>query len=130
MKRACRGFSLLEVLVAFVILALVLATLMRVFSGALRNIGAAEGYSGAVAIAESKLAALGVDAPLAAGSTADSENGYAWQITVQPEDTGAPVAETLQAVALYRVEVTVSWGEAPSPRSVRFVTLRAAPGAS
>jgi general secretion pathway protein I len=129
-KRACRGFSLLEVLVAFVILALVLAVLMRIFSGALRNIGAAEGYSQAVAIAESKLAAIGVDAPLAEGSNAGSGNGYSWRIVVRREEAGAPVLESVQPDELYRVEVTVSWGEAPAARSVRFVTLRAAPGAS
>lgn len=130
MKRASRGFSLLEVLVAFVILALVLAVLMRIFSGALRNIGAAEGYSRAVAIAESKLAAIGVGTPLAEGTSADSENGYSWQIAVQREDTAAPELEGVQPTELYRVEVTVSWGANPATRSVRFVTLRAAPGAA
>ncbi len=130
MKRACRGFSLLEVLVAFVILALVLAVLMRIFSGGLRNIGAAEGYSQAVAIAESKLAAIGVDAPLAEGTSADKENAYSWQVAVQREEAGTPALEGVQPVELYRIEVTVTWGEAPAARSVRFVTLRAAPGAT
>ncbi len=130
MKRASRGFSLLEVLVAFVILALVLAVLMRIFSGALRNIGAAEGYSRAVAIAESKLAAIGVGTPLAEGTSADSENGYSWQIAVQREETAAPEVEGVQPAELYRIEVTVSWGEAPAARSVRVVTLRAALGAA
>lgn len=130
MKRVNLGFSLLEVLVAFVILALVLAVLMRIFSGGLRNIGAAEGYSQAVAIAESKLAAIGVDAPLAEGTSADKENAYSWQITVQREEAGTPTLEGVQPVELYRIEVAVTWGEAPAARSVRFVTLRAAPGAS
>lgn len=131
MKRACRGFSLLEVLVAFVILALVLAVLMRIFSGGLRNIGAAERYSQAVAIAESKLAAVGVDAPLAEGQNADTQDGYAWQTSVQRYDGDLQLIEGGQLIDLYRVEVTVSWGEAPAAaRSVRFVTLRAAPRAS
>lgn len=130
MKRASRGFSLLEVLVAFVILALVLAVLMRIFSGALRNIGAAEGYSRAVALAESKLAAIGVDTPLAEGVTADTESDYSWRTAVRREETGAQPVEGGQRVELYRIEVTVTWGAAAAARSVRFVTLRAAPAAS
>jgi len=40
-RRHARGFSLLEVLVAFVILALVAGALFELFGGALRNAGAA-----------------------------------------------------------------------------------------
>ena len=51
-----RGFSMLEVLVAFVILALVGTALFRLFSGALNNASAADDYSRAVLVAESVLA--------------------------------------------------------------------------
>ena len=51
--RCVRGFSLLEVLVAFVILALVATALFRLFSGALQNASAAEEWSRAVLVAES-----------------------------------------------------------------------------
>ncbi len=129
MKHDSRGFSLLEVLVAFVILSLVLGVLMRIFSGALGNIGAAEQYSRAVAIAESKLAAVGVEAPLEEGESAgDAGGGYAWQATVQRFDAGiSPVDNTVQGVGLYRVEVVVNWGDdATTPRRLRLVTLRTA----
>ena len=49
-----RGFSLLEVLVAFVILALVATALFRLFSGALNNASAAEEWSRALLVAESR----------------------------------------------------------------------------
>ncbi|NDP43950.1 MAG: prepilin-type N-terminal cleavage/methylation domain-containing protein, partial [Aromatoleum sp.] len=45
------GFSLLEVLVAFVILSLVVTALFRVFGGSLANVSAAEDYSRAVIVA-------------------------------------------------------------------------------
>jgi len=129
MKHDSRGFSLLEVLVAFVILSLVLGVLMRIFSGALGNIGAAEQYSRAVAIAESKLAAVGVEAPVEeVESAGDAGGGYAWQATVQRFDAGiSPVDNTVQGVGLYRVEVVVNWGDdATTPRRLRLVTLRTA----
>jgi general secretion pathway protein I len=129
MKRACRGFSLLEVLVAFIILSLALGVLMRIFSGGLGNIGAAEQYSRAVAIAESRLAVVGVEAPLEAGQSAgEAENGYRWQTTVQRFDSGtAPVENAAEALSLYRVEVLVNWDdEATTARGIRLVSLRAA----
>ena len=51
-----RGFSLLEVLVAFVILSLVATALFRLFGGALNNASAADDYSRAALLAESVLA--------------------------------------------------------------------------
>jgi general secretion pathway protein I len=58
------GFSLLEVLVAFVILALVGTALFRLFSGALNNASAADDYSRAVLVAESALAEAASTQPL------------------------------------------------------------------
>ena len=59
-----RGFSLLEVLVAFVILSLVATALFRLFSGALQNMSAADDYTKAVLVAESALATAGATQPL------------------------------------------------------------------
>ena len=60
-----RGFSMLEVLVAFVILALVGTALFRLFSGALTTSAAAEDYSRAVLVADSVLAEAAGDAAAA-----------------------------------------------------------------
>ena len=130
MKHTCRGFSLLEVLVAFIILSLALGVLMRIFSGGLGNIGAAEHYSQAVAIAESQLAAAGVESPLTEGEYAgETENGYTWRTSMQRYDAGTqPLEGVVLPVDLYRVEVTVNWDNtATIPRTLRLVTLRVAP---
>ena len=63
-KSQAAGFSLLEVLVAFVILALVGTALFRLFSGALNNASAAGDYSRAVLVAESVLAEAASAQPL------------------------------------------------------------------
>jgi general secretion pathway protein I len=128
-KQACRGFSLLEVLVAFIILALALGVLMRIFSGGLGNIGTAEHYSRAVAIAESELASIGVGVPLTEGeSTGGAEDGYTWRTSVRRHEASIqPVEAAVLPVDLYQVEVTVNWDNtATTPRALRFVTLRAA----
>ena len=61
------GFSLLEVLVAFIILALVGTALFELFGGALNNASAADEYSRAALFAESRLTAAALETPLREG---------------------------------------------------------------
>lgn len=103
-----RGFSLLEVLVAFVILSLSLGVMMRLFSASLTNVGAAERHAHAVAVAESALAGLGVSEPLAEGGIAGPEadnQGYRWRARVGRRD--AAPAEDTAAIRLYQIELDV-----------------------
>ena len=65
--RPARGFTLLEVLVAFVVLAAGAGILYRTFSTGLTNVSTVSGYSEAIAIAEAKLGALGIEHPLVEG---------------------------------------------------------------
>jgi type II secretory pathway pseudopilin PulG len=74
MRRA-QGFSLLEVLVAFVVLALSLAVVMRIFAGGLDNIGSANRYTQALHLAQSLLDAQGRETPLTMGETSRGNLG-------------------------------------------------------
>lgn len=120
---AVKGFSLVEVLVAFSILALSLGVLLALFSGGLRNTGIAHEYSRAITLAESKLAEAGVTEPLAPGERQGAFDGqYRWRTQVAEYlDEGARAPEPLQA---YRVTVRVSWEGALGDRSVALSTLR------
>ncbi len=122
-----RGFTLIEVLVAFVILAVALGVLMQVFSTGLRNARVAENYTTATLYAESMLAAVGVEAPLAEGETSgDFDDHFRWRLDVQPYE--APDSENEAAAGrAFQVVVTVSWGDEDDPRDVTLTTLRLAP---
>jgi general secretion pathway protein I len=128
------GFSLLEVLAAFVILALVGTALFRLFSGALGNATLADEYSRATLYAESRLAAVSVEAPLKEGTLqGNSDDGrYAWSAVVTPytppdSTPGFDSATTTMAVRLWKLAVTVTWpGTAGSERSVALSTVRLA----
>lgn len=110
MKRASAGFSLIEVLVAFVILALTLSVIMRIFSGGLRNVALAEDYSRAALLAESRLAEVSVQ-PLEGEAGGEFDGKYRWRSTVRPwvDDAGVPSADL--PVRLMEIEVKVAWGE-------------------
>lgn len=108
-----QGFSLLEILIAFSILALSLGILLKIFSGGVNSAIVAEDYSAAVQIAESLMAVAAVEKPLQAGQESGLENDkYYWLVEVSPfqfnpENVGL---ETM-TVALFKIKVTVRWGD-------------------
>ncbi len=134
MKKYNRGFSLLEVLVAFVILGLVLGVLMEIFSGGLRNVGRATESQRAILLAQSKLASVGIDSPLSEGdSNGDFDGGFRWQLSIRPfKESQSESGEQLGVIApvlpvmLLEVEIRVLWGASDQPRTVSLKTLRLA----
>lgn len=122
-----RGFSLLEVLVAFAILSVSLGALLQVFATGLRNAGMADDYTRATLYAESILAAIGREAPLSAGAREGSINDqFSWRGTVSEYTDGLPDPERTQ-IRAYRVSVEVFWPGLAQTRSVTLETLRLAP---
>lgn len=129
-NRSQQGFSLLEVLVAFVVLALAMGVLMQIFSGGLQNATRASETQQAVLLAQSKLAEVGAGLPLQAGDNGgEFDDSYRWQVSIRPYqdvsgDAGAPF--TPLGVKLLEVDVRVLWGDTDAPRSVELKTLRLA----
>src|ERR1700687_5160416 len=116
MRTNQRGFSLLEVLAAFVLLALVGTALLRLFSGALGNATLADEYSRATLYAESRLAAVSVEAPLKESTLqGNSDDGrYGWTAVITPytapdSTPGFDSVATAMTVRLWKLAVTVTW---------------------
>lgn len=130
------GFSLLEVLVAFALLAAGLTLLLGALSAAARNVGQAEQRTRAVLHAESLLASAGVDAPLQLGQRSGSweQGGYRWTLQVQPyveaRARAAAVTASDDAAAtgpqLVQLELRVSWDGARAG-DLQWRTLRLLP---
>ena len=123
--------TLIEVLVAFVLLSLSLGVIFHIFAGGMRNAQMADGYSRAVFFAESKLAAVGVEQPLGPSDISGViENGLHWRVTVTPADDGrTPTAGNSQTQRLYQVRVQVGWSEGGRERQVELTSLRLGAGA-
>lgn len=132
-----RGFTLLEVLIAFVILAVAMGMLLSMLSRGLQQVRRAQDETEASLHAQSLLDGLGVLEPLQAGQREGEFEGgrYRYRLQVQevedptpppPLPPGAPPpAEALAGPTLFQVVLVVDWGE-PSPRhELRYATLRA-----
>lgn len=119
-----RGFSLLEVLVAFSILSLALATLFTLFGTGVRGTTVARDYQQALLVAESRMAFLqGIAAQQlkAESEQGETPDGYLWKSAVTPLEQESPV---VAGVALYQLEVQVSWQEGGHARQIDLATLR------
>ncbi len=118
-----QGFSLLEVLVAFAILALAVATILSLFASGLRNTAVAAEYARALTLAESHLAAFQGSSnatQLESGISEGISEGFSWQSRVSPYEEGGLDAGRTR---LYRIDVQVDWGEGNRRRSVQLSTL-------
>lgn len=121
------GFTLIEVLVAFAIAALLLVALLRILTLSLGASERSEEVTRATILAQSTLDAVGVVAPLAEGDTAELVNGP-FHIHAAVARYHGPGAEgTAQYLVLYRVSATVSWREGRRQRAVSLSTLRLGP---
>jgi general secretion pathway protein I len=132
------GFTLLEVIVAVVILATALGLLLGMLSRGMRQVTQSQAESEAAMYAQSLLDQLGTIEVLEPvekdGDFADGR--YQWHLQVAPTadpappppaEPGAPPPQAVQtdtSPTLYRVRLDVSWGGGGQGQQLRFETLR------
>ena len=130
-RRGERGFALLEILVAFVVLALGLAAVLTGVSVAMRSDAKTQTSRSVLRVAQSRLEAAGVTEGLAPGQHEGRVgNYYTWRQTVTAVQSGAavrkpegakpegvkpegikPEAPAANAVSAFWVEVAVRAGD-------------------
>ena len=121
------GFTILEVLVAFLVAALLLAVILSGFSTGLSSLARADSMSQAALVAQSRIAELGVVEPLQEGQVSgrdDQHGDYRWQINVQPFAWDYADATAQQGSTLYKVDVEVFWPAGDKEHSFLLTTLK------
>lgn len=115
-----QGFSLLEMLVAFTIMAFSLAMIYRVSGGSAQNAGELEHYQHAALLAESVLN-LRDAVPPSGWSGRGESAGYQWEVRSAPFPTAV---NGTNVPLLYEVAVTVVWSEGNAVKRYDLLTLR------
>lgn len=126
------GFTILEVLVAFLLAGLVIAVILSGFSTGLSSLARTGKHAQAALIAQSRLAELGIAEPLEegeyVGQAEDTEVSYRWQVRVRPFEWGYAGELRERGLEMYRVEIDVFWPATVGEHSYQLVTFRTLEG--
>ena len=122
-----RGFTLIEVMAAFAVFALLFGVTLQILSTSLSNTRRSGDLTMAALWAQSVLDVAGVENMIEPGRSSGSlDERFRWHMEVTEEqmfdEQGLEAAEL--PIALYRIVLEVEWGENPQ-RSAVFETLRA-----
>jgi general secretion pathway protein I len=124
--RHVRGFSLLEVIAAILLLGLAFGALMEVAGGSIRLSKDAADHSQAALWARSLLDTRFAIDPVKAGiSQGNFDKQYRWRLSVMPWTApGVTPAANPNAMQMYRLDLDVMWGDEPFVHHAHFSTLR------
>jgi general secretion pathway protein I len=126
-REATGGFTLIEVLVAFTIAALMLGALSQVYSTGIGAVARARASKEALMIAQSSLEELGLGEILRPRETTDRVGEkYVRSLIIRARGDYGSEAKSGPQFVVYQVEVVVSWRDALQTRSVSLQSMRLA----
>ena len=118
-----RGFTLVETLVALVLLGSVFAVLSNSFAGGMRGVRTARMDATATMLARAKLATAGTVSALSEGQdVVGSDAGFEWRVSAKPYQRPDTDARDTEPAAFW-VTVDVSWREGAT-QQLRSVQLK------
>ena len=117
------GFTLLEVLVAFVLLATTVTVVLQLFSMGIKALSVSEDYASAVVRTESKMREILDNEQLSENTWSEtSPEGYRFDITVAKAYEARTKDLPLQ---ILEIDVTMSWKKSGKDRSLTLNTMKA-----
>ncbi|MFB1011067.1 MAG: type II secretion system protein [Thiopseudomonas sp.] len=126
--RQQQGFTILEVLVAFVLASLLLGVILSGFSTGLGSVVRADNQSRAALVAQSRLAELSVLKTLEEteleGVAEGTDSAFRWKIRVAPLQWELAGALAEKNHVLWRIDIEVLWDSGLREHSYGLTTLR------
>ena len=133
-SRRNRGFTLLEVMLAFVLLAMLMGLAISAMSNGLRQVRRSQDQSAASLYAQSMLDGIGVLGPIVPGEKQGTfQSGrFRYRLDIRAVRDPVPVSAAPAAAApvvpltvLYRIALEVEWGDGGAGQQLMFTVLRA-----
>lgn len=125
-----RGFTLLEVMLAFVIFALSFATVLEVMAGSMQGIRRANDETEVALVAQTLMDQVGIEIPLEESEfTGEEMDRYRWQLGIymygsSDEDIYVQELAEMSGIALYQVTLDIEWDAGRQVRNAHFSTIR------
>lgn len=125
-----RGFTLIEVLTAMMILTISMVTIFQLFSDGLRSLDVSTGYTRAIFLARAKMSEILLADRLKEGETEGSiEEGYRWRLSIVPivKEKEEDSKRLLKPwVKLFQVSVDVIWDNGGHKKTFSLKTIHLA----
>ena len=129
-RQTSRGFTLLEVMLAFVIFALSFATVLEIMAGSMRSVRRASDDTQVALFAQSIMDLVGTEIPIEEGQfNGTGMDRYQWRLDIylyaaSDEDIRTQELAEMSGIELYRVDLDIDWETGRRQRDLHFSTIR------
>ena len=129
-RQGSRGFTLLEVMLAFVIFALSFAVVLEIMAGSMRSVRRASDDTEVALFAQSIMDLVGNEIPIEEGEySGTGMERYDWQLDITLYESGGEQEGTqelaeMSGIELYRVDLGIDWESGRRQRDFQFSTIR------
>lgn len=127
---ACRqgGFTLIEVMAAFMVFALLFGVVLQILSTSVGNTRLSGDYTQAALWAQSRMDVVGLEEMIEPGVTrGEFDDRFSWTMEISEtgvvDERGLDLQEEL-SIALYHIRLVIEWGDGTRSREAVFETMR------
>lgn len=124
------GFTLLEVMLAFVIFALSFATVLEIMAGSMRSVRRSSDDTQVALLAQSIIDLVGTEIPIEEGQFNGTDmDRYDWSMGIylyaaSDEEVRTQELAELSGIELYQIDLDISWQTGRRDRNMHFSTIR------
>lgn len=129
-RRKSAGFTLLEVMLAFVVFALSFATVLEIMAGSMQSVRRASDDTQVALFAQSIIDLVGTEIPIEEGEySGTGMDRYDWHLglylyAASDEDLQTLELAEMSGIELYQVELDIDWQSGKRKRQLHFSTIR------